>query len=125
MKKIKPTDITNIADLKEKARQMRGAITLLQGKPDLAFALVSLVAAFIDGLAKGSPGKTREAYLEYLKANFPALCADLGAEMFYTHIRCAAIHEFATKPPLALAHDYLMGGSYVRSQWLMVNRGPY
>jgi hypothetical protein len=127
MKKIKPAKITNIADLQEKARQMRGAIVLLQSDPDLAFVLVSLVASFIDGLAKGAPGKTREAYLEYLKANFPTLCADVGAEMFYAHIRCASMHEFAPRPPFALARDSDLRGSYAESRdlngksWTLLN----
>jgi hypothetical protein len=91
---------------------MRSAVELLRTRPELGFVLVSLIAAFIDGLAKAPPRKTHDGYVAYLKSNFPELCATLGAEAFYAHIRCAAIHEFAPRPPFALAPDTELKGRY-------------
>lgn len=106
---------------------MRSAVEVLRTRPDLGFVLVSLVAAFIDGLAKGSPGKTRTAYLAYLKTNFPELCQSVGAEVFYSHIRNAGIHEFAPRPPFALAPNEELHGQYCETremdgtEWTVVN----
>ncbi len=127
MKTIDSSTVTNIADPAVRVEMMRSAIHLLRANPDLGFVLVSLIAAFIDGLAKGAPGKTRSAYLTYLKANFPELCQSIGAEVFYSHIRNAGIHEFAPRPPLALARNAELPGQYCEmremdgAEWTVVN----
>ena len=104
---------------------MRETVVLLQERPDLGFVLMSLVAAFIDGLAKGKPSHTREAYLEYLKNHFPTLCTELGAETFYAHFRSCAIHEFAPRPPFAVGHggagEYLSHSEAEGRQWSVLN----
>ena len=51
----------------------------------------------------------------------------LGAEVFYSHIRCASIHEFAPRPPIGLAHTEELRGQYSGiwegggQQWTMFN----
>ena len=118
MKEIQSSQVTNIADMSSKVAMMRETVALLETRPDLGFVLLTLVAAFIDGLAKGAPGKTRVAYIDYLKNNFPELCLALGAEVFYAHIRNAAIHEFAPRPPIALAHESELMGQYAETREL-------
>ena len=97
---------------------MRETVMLLETRPDLGFVLLALVASFIDGLAKGAPGNTRVAYITYLETHFPSLCLALGAEVFYAHIRNAAIHEFAPRPPFALAHKTELGIQYTETREL-------
>lgn len=127
MKTIDPASVTNIADTSVRVAMMRSTVELLRTRPELSFVLVSLVATFIDGLTKAPPRKTHDAYVEYLKSNFPELCAALGAEAFYAHIRCAAIHEFAPRPPLALAPDAELQGRYTDTRelegqhWTLLN----
>jgi hypothetical protein len=127
MKSIDPSVVTNIADPAVRSAMMRATVELLRTRPDLGFVLVSVVAAFIDGLAKGKPGETRSAYLAYMRTNFPDLCQSIGAEVFYAHIRNAGIHEFAPRPPFALAPDSALGGKYCETrelngaEWTVVN----
>ena len=78
--------------------------------------LLNLVSAFIDGLARGKPGETKKAYLAYLKEHFPELCAELGAEVFYSKYRSAAIHEFSIKPGFAIGRNSGLKGRYVGTQ---------
>jgi hypothetical protein len=121
------SDITNIADPAERDTMMRKTVQLLQKDRDLGFVLLSVVAAFIDGLVRAPRGKTREMYLAYLKLHFPEACTALGAEIFYSHIRNAAIHEFAPRPPIAVAHDEKLHGKYTHTlerggqQWTVFN----
>jgi hypothetical protein len=104
---------------------MRDTVALLEQRPDLGFVLMSLIAAFIDGLAKGKRGETRKAYLEYLKTHFPTLCTELGAEAFYAHFRSCAIHEFAPRPPFSLAHggagEYVSTEPHEGQEWSILN----
>ena len=118
-----PVSISNIADPAVRIKMMRETIELLEQRPDLGFVLMSVIAAFIDGLAKGRRGETREAYLEYLKKYFPDLCTELGAETFYAHFRSCGIHEFAPRPPFGLSHGG--AGEYVSTRpdgdWSFLN----
>jgi hypothetical protein len=125
MPKFDRGQATNIADPAVHVQMMRDTVKLLQQRPDLGFVLMSLIAAFIDGLAKGQPGHTREAYLEYLKRHFPTLCTELGAETFYAHFRSCAIHEFAPRPPFGVAHggagEYVATRDDAGEQWSFLN----
>lgn len=116
MKKLLPDQMFNVAELRHKTQLMRRAIELLSHDPDMGFVLMTLVANFIDGLARGPKGQTKSYYLNYLKSHFPELCAELGAESFYSHFRSAAVHEFAPRPPFALAHDSELDGDYLVSR---------
>jgi hypothetical protein len=57
------------------------------------------------------------------------LCKAIGAEVFYTHIRSKAVHEFALLPPLALVHSSSLADptSYAETviihdkEWTLVN----
>jgi hypothetical protein len=117
--------MTNIADPAIRIEMMRSTVSLLEQKPELGFVLMSVVAAFIDGLAKGPPGRTREAYIAYLKQHFPTLCAELGAETFYAHFRSCGIHEFAPRPPFGVAHggpsEYVSNREEGGMQWSFLN----
>jgi hypothetical protein len=97
--------IFNIAEKKNKVHLMKKAIQTLSKNPDMGFVVAHLTSSFIDELVSATSGKTKEPYMKYLKDNFPDLCESLDAEMFYKYLRCKAIHEFALKPPLALAHS--------------------
>jgi hypothetical protein len=129
MRDVSASPLFNVADPSSKRRLMREAVAALEPNPDLAFVLLHVVSAFIDGLAAGAKGDTKAAYLKYLKANFPALCKAIGAEVFYTHIRSKAVHEFALLPPLALVHSSALADptSYVETviiddkEWTLVN----
>jgi hypothetical protein len=127
MKSIDPSVVTNIADPAVRRSMMRSTVELFRTRPELGFVLVSVVAAFIDGLAKGKPRETRGTYLAYLKENFPDLCESIGAEVFYSHIRNAGIHEFAPRPPFALAPNSALGGEYCETrelngaEWTIIN----
>jgi hypothetical protein len=105
MRDISDAPAFNIADEASKRQLMRLAIRSLETHPDNAFVLLHVVAAFIDGLAAGSPGKTREAFLSYMGTHFANLCQAIGAEVFYSQVRCKAVHEFALSPPFALSHS--------------------
>jgi hypothetical protein len=97
---------------------MRDCIRAVQSPGHLHFPLLNLVSTFIDGLASGAPGGTKAAYLAYLETHFPDLSASLGAEVFYTKYRCAAVHELGIKSPYGIGRDSGMGGSYVERQVL-------
>jgi hypothetical protein len=99
---------------------MRKAIAVLEPHPDLGFVLLHLIAAFIDGLTAGVPGNSQRAYADYLRTHFPALCKAIEPDVFYTHVRCKAVHEFALLPPLALAHSSHFSDTtaYVKSAWI-------
>ena len=129
MRDLSAAALFNVADPSAKRRLMREAIEALEPNPDLGFVLLHTVSAFIDGLAAGAKSNTKAAYLSYLQANFPALCQAIGAEIFYTHIRSKAVHEFALLPPLALAHSSSLADptAYVETvvisgkEWTLVN----
>ena len=129
MKNLPSTRVFNIADPPNKHRLMRESLSALEPNPDLGFVAIHLVAAFIDGLASGPAGGTRDAYLEYLRHNFPDMCRAIGAEMFYSHIRNKAVHEFAVLPPFGLAHsnDLSDPSAHTESrlidgkQWILIN----
>jgi hypothetical protein len=54
-------------------------------------------------------------------------CKALGAEVFYSHIRCSGIHEFAPRPPVAAVPDNELAGGYAVTrdidgrQWTLFN----
>ena len=128
MKSLETSKATNIADPQLRAAMMRETVALLKTRPSLGFVLVSMVAAFIDGLAKPPPSKVREAYVSYLERHFPNLCRAIGAEVFYSNVRCAGIHEFAPRPPIALAASAELGGKYAETRqdehgaaWVLLN----
>ena len=95
---------------------MRDCIRAVQAPGTLWYPLLNLVATFIDGLASGKKGETRDAYIGYLTKNFPDLCAALGAVIFYENYRNAAVHEFGLKPGYAIGRDSGLKGAYVGSQ---------
>src|SRR5262245_52052601 len=119
----------DIADAANKRRLLRQAIAELENSPDMGFVVLHMIAAFIDGLASGRVDGTKRAYLAYMQANFPQLCQGIGAETFYSQVRCKAVHEFALAPPLALAHSRMLQdpSAFVESvtkdgrQWTLVN----
>ncbi len=110
---------------------MRKAILALRQDPpsglnnrlDNSFVIAHLISSFIAGLTTGHNRGNKAVYLSYIESNFPDLCNAFtniltntpslssqlqgmtGAEFFYTHLRNKAMHEFAPKPPLALAHN--------------------
>jgi hypothetical protein len=120
-------NITNVADPTVRHAMMRETVRLLQRRPDLGFGLLSVVAGFIDGLVKAPRGCTHERYVKYLTEHFPEACVALDAEVFHSHIRCASIHEFAPRPPVALAHTEQLRGEYSDTceadgqQWTVFN----
>lgn len=124
---MKNLNITNIADPTVRYTMMRETVHLLQTRPNLGFVLLSVVAGFIDGLVKAPRGSTHTKYVKYLGEHFPEACVALGAEVFYSHIRCASIHEFAPRPPVALAHTEQLHGEYSDTrevggqQWTVFN----
>lgn len=87
--------IQQSADREFRYRMMRETINAVyEYKEDIPgklwAPLMYLIATFIDGLASGD----RPKYIRYLKKHFPELCADLGAEVFYTKYRNKGVHEF-------------------------------
>lgn len=129
MKTFTSVQVFNIADPANKRRLVRETLSALEPHQDLGFVIMHLVAAFIDGLASGPCGGTRTAYLAYLGAHFPAMCKAIGAEVYYSHIRCKAVHEFAVLPPFALAHSAALSNpsAYTETrtcegkQWTLIN----
>jgi len=115
MKKVPESKTANIAEKRLRLRMMRETVEHVQKHGELWIPLMHLAATFIDGLAQGKSGETRRAYLTYLKAHFPELCADLGAEAFYSYFRCASVHEFAIRPPFALWRESDMGVEYAET----------
>lgn len=117
--------VFNIADCPNKLRLMKETIETLSKNPDLGFVVAHSISVFIDGLASGHKGKVGTVYKKYLKRHFPELCKSLRADLFYTHIRCKAVHEFALKAPLALAHsqEFTDENSYV--ELIEINKIKY
>ena len=117
---------SNVAGRRERLRLMREGVRALGANPDLAFLRLHLIASCIDGLVKAPRGKARLLYLEYIRLHFPGLHAAVGAEAFYDHVRCAAVHEFAPRPPFALGRG-LPDGPYettetvAGSAWRILN----
>jgi hypothetical protein len=48
-----------------------------------------------------------------VKSNFPDLENDIGAQVFYDHYRCKAVHEFA------VAHPYAIGRGAITDSYLV------
>ena len=97
-------------------RMMREVVEAVVARGGLFMPLLNLVSTFIDGLASGPPGDTKKAYLQYLSTHFPDLCRALGAEVFYSKYRCAAVHEFNLKPGFAIGRDSGMDGQFAGTQ---------
>lgn len=114
-RKVSVENFTNTLDPEFRTRMMRDVIKEVRKNGTLYMPLLNLVASFIDGLASGRPGKTKKAYIQYLKTHFPELCAELGAETFYSKYRNASIHEFSTKPGFVIGRKRGMGSEYVES----------
>lgn len=108
-------EITDLGRPKLRIKMMRDVVLRVRRKPTLHFALLNLITAFIDGLASGKKGETKTAYLNYLKAHFPDLCAAVGAEVFYSKFRNGCVHEFGIKPGYAIDQNLGMRGEYVAS----------
>ena len=85
MPKLQPEAVTNIADPAIRIRMMRETVVLLQERPDLGFVLMSLVAAFIDGLAKGKPA-THGRRISSTSKTISQRCAQSLARKRSTHI---------------------------------------
>ncbi|MDP3938282.1 MAG: hypothetical protein Q8R92_09120 [Deltaproteobacteria bacterium] len=105
-------DITKTSDPEFRLRMMRKVIETVKSEGSLHMPLLSLVSTFLDGLAAGGPAGTKAAYLDYLQAHFPDLCAALGAEIFYSKYRSAAVHEFSIKKGFGINRDSKMPGEY-------------
>lgn len=111
-KRIAKSEIANIGRAEFRYRMMHDVVAHVSKHGRLHVPLLTLVTCFIDGLARGKPGKTKEAYLRYLKRYFPELCADLGAEVFYEKYRNAAVHEFSIKRGYGIERNSAMRGRY-------------
>ncbi len=99
-------------------QMMREVVEAVKARGTLFMPLLNLVSTFIDGLASGAPHNTKAAYLAYLKTHFPDLCKALGAEVFYSKYRCAAVHEFNLKPGFAIGRASSMSGAYADTRTL-------
>jgi len=115
-KEVSITKIQNTGDPEFRYRMMRKVIETVSAKGTLHMPLLNLVTTFIDGLASGPSGASKGAYLDYLKAHFPNLCAAIGAEVFYSKYRNAAVHEFSLKKGFGIDRDAAMGGAYCDTQ---------
>ena len=110
------SEFANLANPTFRLTMMRDCVRAVQAPGHLWYPLLNLIATFIDGLASGPKGGTRAAYLSYLKAHFPDLCAAVGAKVFYENYRNAAVHEFGLKPDYAIGRDSGLNGAYVDTQ---------
>lgn len=117
--------ICNLADHNTKLELMKVAVETLSKNPDMGIIVAQLICTFIDSLA------TTEHYLfyQYLQRFFPELDESIGFQLFWRHLRNKAVHEFAIKPPLALAHkhefpnesDYKIEKEIEGQNWILLN----
>ena len=110
------SEYANIGDPVFRLTMMRDCIKAVQVPGDLFYPLLNLVSTFIDGLASGTKGKTKAAYIGYLENHFPNLCSAIGAKTFYENYRCAAIHEFGLKSGFAIGRASGLNGKYADTQ---------
>lgn len=110
------SQFANLADPGFRLTMMRDCIGAVQAPGHLWYPLLNLISTFIDGLASGPSGGTRTAYVNYLKAHFPELCAAIGADTFYEKYRCAAVHEFGLRTGYAIGRDSGLKGVYADTQ---------
>jgi hypothetical protein len=94
--------VCNLADHNTKVQLMRIAIETLSKNPDMGIVVALLITTFIDSLAESS----KLFFYEYLESHFPELDKEFGFMMVHRNLRNKAVHEFAVKPPLALAHRH-------------------
>ncbi|MDO9579803.1 MAG: hypothetical protein Q7J06_04450 [Bacteroidales bacterium] len=96
-----PIEICNLADHNTKLELMKVAIETLSKNPDMGIVVALLICTFMQSLADTS----NSLFYKYFERHFPELDKSIGFMMFYKHLRNKAVHEFAIKPPLGLAHS--------------------
>jgi hypothetical protein len=109
-------EITNIADPALRLNMMRDTVSAVQAHGNLFYPQLNLVSTFIDGLVSAPRGKNKVQYIAYLENHFPELSDTLGAEVFYEHYRCVAVHEFGLGDGYAIGRNSGMNRNYVETQ---------
>ena len=109
MEKISKNQITWIKDAEFKTRMMIDSVKLCY-KKGLFIPTLTLICSYIDGMGNG----TKKDYLDNLKTEFPDLCKELGASVFYQKYRNGIIHELCPKSNFALDRGSDMNNQYVR-----------
>ncbi len=112
MRTVSIRNVQNSSDPAFRYRMMREVVEAVQEPGTLFMPLLNLVTSFIDGLAGGGAGSSKQAYIRYLEANFPDLCQAVGADTFYTKYRCAAVHDFDCSFGYGIERDAAMSGQY-------------
>ncbi len=110
------SEIANIGDPIFRLTMMSKTVQIVRASGDLSYPLLNLIATFLDGLVSAPRGNNRAQYPAYLKKHFPDLSDSLGAEIFYDHYRCAAVHEFGLGNGYAIGLNDGMDGEYVAKQ---------
>jgi hypothetical protein len=117
--------ICNLADKDTKLQLMKVAIETLSKNPDMGIVVALLICTFIQSLADTS----NSLFHQYLEKHFPELDKSIGFLMLSKNLRNKAIHEFAIKPPLGLAHsqffdkenDYKKETEIDGQKWIFLN----
>ena len=102
--KIPPEQFYNLGD-KRKLAKTAAEVVRSNHDDESYSAILCLVACYIDGLSTGE----REDYLQTLRDHFPALCSELGAEVFYRAYRNGIVHNFSPKRGYGIARGSDLG----------------
>ena len=119
MKQLPDAALSQVQDSAEPSfryRMMREVIEAVAAPGTLFLPLLSLVTTFIDGLAAGPAGGSKEAYIKYLDRHFPDLATAIEPRVFYEKFRCGAVHDFSPKPGFGIGRGAGLGGEYVGRQ---------
>ncbi len=100
-------DLTNP---QKRYNAMAGAVQFLLERKHYV-ATLCLVACYFDEMSTAGR-HTASKYLEFLEQQFPDLCKELGAQVFYSKFRCGLVHEFSPETGFALAEDRETRGAY-------------
>lgn len=108
MKTIAESEITYIHDGEFLPRQIKESVDFLIRKEYFVPALCVMACAIDALVAKGE----KPRYLIALKDNFPELCSELGALVFYEKYRNGSAHLLAPLKGFAISRESEMKGQY-------------
>ena len=108
MKKININKITDTGNPNFIKRAMSKSVKLLY-KNDEFIPTLLIVACGIDVSSGGNKSK----YLKLLEENFPDLCSELGAIIFYQKYRNGIVHFLSPKKGFGIDRDTSMQGKYI------------
>lgn len=108
--KISADQYFDLTNPQKRYKAMADAVQFLLERKHYV-ATLCLVACYLDEMSTAGRHTARE-YLEFLERQFPDLCRELGAQVFYSKFRCGLVHEFSPETGFAVAEDREARGAY-------------